>query len=162
MPTVRVTPSGTRLMLSTPPATTTSIAPHMTACAAKSRACWLEPQARLTVVPGMLGGQHREPRDVAGLVADLGHAAPDDVVHEGGVQPGAARDLGEHQRRQVDRMHSGQPAAALADRRAHGLHDYRITHRCLLRSALHPRRCPARAPEPRTGAGSAASRPWWR
>src|SRR6516164_7962377 len=57
MPTVRVTPSGTRLMLSTPPATTTSLAPHMTACAAKSRACWLEPQARLTVVPGMLSGQ---------------------------------------------------------------------------------------------------------
>src|SRR5215471_1952687 len=44
-------------MLSTPPATTISIAPHMTACAAKSRACWLEPHARLIVVPGMLSGQ---------------------------------------------------------------------------------------------------------
>jgi hypothetical protein len=29
----------------------------MTACAAKSSACWLDPQARLTVVPGMLSGQ---------------------------------------------------------------------------------------------------------
>src|SRR5215472_9833894 len=57
MPTWRAAPSGTRLMLSTPPATTMSIAPHMTACAAKSRACWLEPHARLTVVPGMRSGQ---------------------------------------------------------------------------------------------------------
>ena len=50
-------PSGTRLIDSTPPATTTSCCPDMTACTAKSRACWLDPHARFTEVPGMLSGQ---------------------------------------------------------------------------------------------------------
>src|SRR5580692_8252544 len=57
MPPARVEPSGTRLITSTPPATTTSIAPDLTACTANSNACWLEPQARLTVVPGTDSGQ---------------------------------------------------------------------------------------------------------
>src|ERR1700710_637393 len=31
--------------------------PHITACTAKSSACWLDPHARFTVVPGMCSGQ---------------------------------------------------------------------------------------------------------
>ena len=53
----RAAPSGTRLITSTPPATTTSCAPEITWATAKSTACWLDPQARLTVVPGMDSGQ---------------------------------------------------------------------------------------------------------
>src|SRR5277367_4061428 len=44
-------------MISTPPATTTSCWPDSTPWTANSRACWLEPQARLTVVPGIDSGQ---------------------------------------------------------------------------------------------------------
>ena len=57
MPVARAEPSGTRLITSTPPATTTSCWPDITACTAKSSACWLDPHARLTVVPGMVSGQ---------------------------------------------------------------------------------------------------------
>src|SRR5690625_288308 len=57
MPVDRAAPSGTRLITSTPPATTTSCCPDITAWAAKSSACWLDPQARLTVVPGIVSGQ---------------------------------------------------------------------------------------------------------
>ena len=57
MPVGAPTPSGTRLIDSTPPATTTSCWPDITACAANSSACWLDPQARLTVVPGIVSGQ---------------------------------------------------------------------------------------------------------
>src|SRR4051794_26668446 len=56
IPVARAAPSGTLLITSTPPATTTSCCPDITACTAKSSACWLEPQARLTVVPGMDSG----------------------------------------------------------------------------------------------------------
>ena len=43
-------------MLSTPPAITTSIAPDITACAAKCSACCEEPHCRSIVVPGTLSG----------------------------------------------------------------------------------------------------------
>ena len=49
-------PIGTRLMLSTPAAMTTSIAPDITACAAKWIACCDEPHCRSTDVPGTLSG----------------------------------------------------------------------------------------------------------
>ncbi len=40
----------------TPPATTTSLVPDITACAAKCTACWDEPHWRSTVVPGTCSG----------------------------------------------------------------------------------------------------------
>ena len=77
-------PIGTRVMFSTPPATTRSCAPALTACAAKFTACWPEPQKRFSVTPGHLdrpaGREHRAARDVGALLAGLGDAADDDVV----------------------------------------------------------------------------------
>ena len=49
-------PIGTRLMLSTPAAMTTSIWPDMTVAAAKWIACWEEPHWRSTEVAGTLSG----------------------------------------------------------------------------------------------------------
>src|SRR5882757_11585822 len=54
---VRAAPSGTRLIDSTPPATTMSYCPAMTPCAACSSAAWLDPQARFTVIPGTVSGK---------------------------------------------------------------------------------------------------------
>src|SRR5688572_6974272 len=48
---------GTRLIDSTPPATTTSAWPLMTVAAAKATACWEEPHWRSMVVPGTVSGQ---------------------------------------------------------------------------------------------------------
>ena len=44
-------------MASTPPPMTTSMAPAMTAWAAKWTACWAEPHWRSTVVPGTVSGK---------------------------------------------------------------------------------------------------------
>src|SRR5918998_953486 len=48
---------GTRLIDSTPPATTTSAWPLITVAAAKATACWEEPHCRSIVVPGTDSGQ---------------------------------------------------------------------------------------------------------
>ncbi len=57
MPPVALEPIGTRVIDSTPPATTRSAWPALTAAAAKCRACWLEPHWRSRVVPGTDSGQ---------------------------------------------------------------------------------------------------------
>ena len=51
-----VAPIGTRVIDSTPAATTTSYAPAITPWAAKCRACWPDPHCRSTVVPGTVSG----------------------------------------------------------------------------------------------------------
>src|SRR3954469_24359525 len=56
-PSPRVEPIGTRLIDSTPPATTTSAWPLITVAAAKATACWEEPHCRSIVVPGTDSGQ---------------------------------------------------------------------------------------------------------
>jgi hypothetical protein len=43
---------GMALMFCTPPASTRSIVPDNTACAAKCTACWLDPHCRSIVTPG--------------------------------------------------------------------------------------------------------------
>jgi hypothetical protein len=50
-------PIGTRLIDSTPPATTTSYWPLTRPAAAKCTDCWLDPHWRSTVTPGTLSGQ---------------------------------------------------------------------------------------------------------
>ena len=50
-------PIGTRLIDSTPPATTTSYCPAMSPAAAKCTACWLDPHCRSTVTPVTVSGQ---------------------------------------------------------------------------------------------------------
>src|SRR5258707_4542732 len=69
-PGPRATPGGTGLITSTPPATTTSCWPDITPCTAKSSACWLDPQARLTVVPGMLSGQPAASTEYRAMLLD--------------------------------------------------------------------------------------------
>ncbi len=44
-------------MFCTPPATTKSAVPLITACAAKCSACWLDPHCRSTVTPGTASGK---------------------------------------------------------------------------------------------------------
>ena len=48
---------GTRLIDSTPPATTTSYWPEITPAAAKCTDCWEEPHCRSTLTPGTDSGQ---------------------------------------------------------------------------------------------------------
>ena len=50
-------PMGTRVIDSTPPATTRSACPDTTAAAATCTACWLDPHCRSTVVAGTVSGQ---------------------------------------------------------------------------------------------------------
>src|SRR5215218_2330602 len=57
VPSPRAAPIGTRLIDSTPPATTTSAWPLITVAAAKATACCDEPHWRSIVVPGTLSGQ---------------------------------------------------------------------------------------------------------
>src|SRR3954454_2368154 len=66
-------PMGTRLIISTPPATTTSAWPLMTVAAAKATACCDEPHWRSTVVPGTASGQ---PAASAALRAMLNVCSP--------------------------------------------------------------------------------------
>ena len=113
-PSAPMEPIGTRLIDSTPPATTTSYWPLTRPAAAKCTDCWLEPHCRSTVTPGTrlrpAGGEHGVAGDVEGLLADLADAAPDHVVDLGRV--GQACALGErveHVRRQVHRV---DPASA--------------------------------------------------
>jgi len=60
--------------------------------------------------------QQRRARDVHGLLAGLHDAAPDHVVDDLRVDPGALHQRVEHLRGQVRGMHTRQPAVALADR----------------------------------------------
>ncbi len=77
-------------------------------------------------VLGPAGRQRGVAGDVDRLLAGLGHAAPDDVVHQGGVEV-VARDQGvQDVRRQVDRMDTGQTAVPPADRCADGVDDDRV------------------------------------
>src|SRR5579863_8764978 len=58
---------GTRDMLSTPPATTTSYWPEISPAAAKCTACWDEPHWRSTVVPGTDSGQPADSTEVRAM-----------------------------------------------------------------------------------------------
>ena len=77
---------------------TTSWTPEAISAAAKLTACWAEPHWRSTVVAGVSIGspacsQALRPT-LKHLLAVLLHAAGDDVLDLGGVDPGALDDLG--------------------------------------------------------------------
>src|SRR3546814_1195124 len=65
----RLLPIGTRLMLSAPPATTTSHAPAMISPTATLTAASEEPHLRSTVLPGMFSGQHAPSNEVRSILA---------------------------------------------------------------------------------------------
>ena len=116
---------GIWLMFCTPPATTRSAVPLITACAAKCTACWDEPHWRSTVTPGTASGrpgrQPRGPRDVARLRPDRVHAAEHHVVDGQRIDAGAVQQRADHVRAEVGRVRAGQPAAPLG-RPASGPH----------------------------------------
>ncbi len=82
---------------------------------------------------GPAGGQHRGAGDVEGLLAGLHDTAPDDVVDDPGIDPGALGQAVEHLRRQLGGVHTGQSAVALADWRPYSFDNYRFSHGLLLR-----------------------------
>ena len=88
-------PIGIRLMTSTPQATATSTTPLATRAVARLVACCEEPHWVSTVVLATdCGRPARQPRraaDVEGLLADLAHAAADDLADRGGVDARSAR-----------------------------------------------------------------------
>jgi hypothetical protein len=89
---------------------------------------------------GPAGGQHRGPADVDGLLAGLGYTTPDHVVDDRRVDTGALGQTVENLSGQVARMHSGQTAVALADRRPDRLDDDGFSHDLLL--SLHHQKSP--------------------
>ena len=119
-------------MFCTPPATTRSAVPLITACAAKCTACWDEPHCRSTVTPGTSSGRPgREPRgarDVARLRADGVHAAEHDIVDGQRIDPGPVQQRPDHVPAQVGRVRAGQPAAPAADRRPDRVDQERLGH----------------------------------
>ena len=84
-------PIGTRVMLSTPAAITTSYAPAITPCAAKCSACCDEPHCRSIDVPGTVSGK---PAASSALRPMLSACSPtcDDAAHDHVVDH--ARDRG--------------------------------------------------------------------
>ncbi|EUA07574.1 hypothetical protein I546_5177 [Mycobacterium kansasii 732] len=72
--------------------------------------------------------QDREASNIARLVADLGHAAPDHVVDDVWTDPGALQQFVEHDRGEVCGMDAGQPAVALAYSGTDGFDDDCFPH----------------------------------
>ena len=75
--------------------------------------------------------QHRLAGDVHRLLAGLHHAPEDDVVDESRLDTGAAGDLTENVRGELDRMDVAKITVlevAAAQRRAHRLHDDDVDH----------------------------------
>ena len=85
----RFEPIGTRDIISTPPETTRSSWPDHTAAAALKFVCIDDPHCRSTVVPHTDTGQPAVSAtfaaDVPGLLVDLRHAAPLDVLDLRGI-----------------------------------------------------------------------------
>ena len=62
------------------------------------------------------------------LLADLRHAAPDDVVDQRRVEPDPVGQGPQHDRAEVDRVGAGEGSPAPADRRPDRLDDHGIAH----------------------------------
>src|SRR5690606_17920223 len=63
-----------------------------------------------------------------GLLADLRDAAAHDLVDRGRVELRALERGALHDAEQVRGVHRREPAAALAERRPHGLHEKHVAH----------------------------------
>jgi hypothetical protein len=132
MPVERAAPSGTRLITSTPPATTTSLlAGHdrlrgeVQRLLARS-AGPVDRGARDALGPAR--GQHRIASDIARLIPDLGDTAPDHVVDDLRIDPRPLDERAQHDRGEVGGVHAGQPAVPLAHGGADRLHDHCFPH----------------------------------
>ena len=63
---------------------------------------------------------------VRALLADLGHAAADDIVDDLGIDTGALHEGSQHVAKQVGGMPPGEGAVALSDRGPNGVDDHRL------------------------------------
>ena len=117
-------------MFCTPPATTTSAVPDITACAAKCTACCDEPHCRSTVTPGTWSGSPAASHAVRAMSPACGPTVSTQPKitssTAAGVDARAGHERGQRGRAQVGGMHPGQPAAAPGDRGADGFHDVRF------------------------------------
>ena len=97
---------GARLMLSTPPAITTSASPVRIMRAALATASRPEPHSRLSVAPGTstrkAGEQRTHPRDIAIVLARLIGAAQNHIVDGARIEPRIApQQLAQHHGREI-------------------------------------------------------------
>ncbi len=129
---VALAPMATRDIDSTPPATTKSHWPEITAAAAKWTACWLDPHWRSSVVPGTDSGQ---PAASTALRPTFHDCSPtcETQPHTTSstsrrVEPGAFGEAAEDEAGQIHRVHAGKTALATADRTAYRSDNDRVTH----------------------------------
>ena len=126
---------GIWLMLWTPPATTRSLVPLITAWAAKWTDCWDEPHWRSIVTPGTCWGRPAASQQVRAMSPAwepivsqqpkiTSSTAPRSTL---GPLHEALQDVGA----EVGGVDAGEAAAALADRRADGVDDVCLGHVCL-------------------------------
>ena len=120
-------PIGTRLIVSTPHPMATSTAPPATSDAASDGRLLRRPALGVDGGGGdgqrHAGRQPRRPGDVEGLLADLRHAAADQLADLGRVDPGAVHDLLQDRAEEVGGVHGGQAPVAAPDGRAEGFDD---------------------------------------
>ena len=126
---------GTRVIDSTPAAMTTSIAPDITAWAAKCSACWVSAlaihrSARHGVGQGR--GQHRIARDIGRLLPDMADAAKDDVFDECRISVRTSQQAVEDLCREVNGMPTGEAAATATAGGAKGSDDIGVGHEAFL------------------------------
>ena len=125
-------------MFCMPPATIRSAVPDMIACAPKEMACWLEPHWRSTVTPGTSSGKPAASHDSRAMLpacgADGVDAAGDHVVDRTRVDVDAVEQSAPAGGTEIDRMHAGQRAVALADRGTHSFDDVCLRSQSLLQS----------------------------
>ncbi len=111
---------GTMLMFCTPPATTRSIVPDITAWAANCTACWALPHCRSIVTPGTCCGRPAASQHVLAMQNACGPTEADvaehDVVDLVGVDAGALDEGGDAVGAEVGGMDGGEAAAAATDR----------------------------------------------
>ena len=139
-------PIGTRLMLSTPAATTRSWVPDSTPCAAKWTACWDEPHCRSMVTPGTFSGSPADSHAVRAMSMDCGPIWETQPMMTSSTAAGSTPvrviSSRQHVRGQVGRVHRGQAAVAPADRGPHRANDVSLSHDVLqhVRGAAGPPR----------------------
>ena len=125
-------------MFCTPPATIRSFVPLITAWAAKCTACWLEPHCRsIGGARHLLGQPGGEPRRCGRCRRPAGRSRRRSRSTTSSTAAGSmpVRSISAEidVRAEVGRVHLAQPAAAPADRRAHGVDDVGLGHRCSCR-----------------------------
>ena len=117
---------GTALMFCTPPATTRSAVPDMTACAAKCTACCEEPHCRSTVTPGTSSGRPAASQQVRAMLPACGPIVSTQPKitssTAAGSTPERSHQRAQHVRAEVGRVDAGKRAAAPADRGAQGVY----------------------------------------